>query len=270
MIIPCPHCGQSLELIPYQAGQPGWQSPKTFQSSVSTPLLTSPALSPGSDYYRKTPLRDLSFTTAVLIPGARALITGVVIGLSAGGAALIGEARWPIIGGTVLIFGGAALVITWFAQTSFADSLTHQIEQLSSAVAETAPKESEPPREAVKVELWQNGRLWAFEDLPARPGPLKAFALAILEGKSYSERTATVCGLTQEEYKNLTETFVNRGLAQWKHPTRKQQGVNLSGARSVLRSIAGAALPSFGPFSANLAPMTARSSTQQEVFGGNR
>jgi hypothetical protein len=99
------------------------------------------------------------------------------------------------------------------------------------------------PEHIVKVEMKNSGK-WQFATLPGQPAALVALAAAVVSGGSFAERTATDAGLTQEQYSDLRDIFVDRGWAVWNHPTRRQQGVTLTiSGKAVLRSIAASPLP---------------------------
>lgn len=91
------------------------------------------------------------------------------------------------------------------------------------------PKPAEPGQaqeQVVTVQIKESKR-WQYAYLKIAPEKLAAFAEAILGGAGMTEREAKKYGITQEELNHLRTEFINRGLAYWNDPSRKQQGVTL-------------------------------------------
>ena len=79
-------------------------------------------------------------------------------------------------------------------------------------------------------------------DLP--PDALHRFAGAIARGDSFAERAATGAGLTQQQFYDIRDELLSRNMAVWKHPHRRQQGVELTlSAKALFRGIAASPLP---------------------------
>lgn len=82
-------------------------------------------------------------------------------------------------------------------------------------------------------------------DLP--PDALHRFAGAIARGDSFAERAATGAGLTQQQFYDIRDELLSRNMAVWKHPHRRQQGVELTpSAKALFRGIAASPLPRNG------------------------
>jgi hypothetical protein len=74
---------------------------------------------------------------------------------------------------------------------------------------------------------------------------LRAFARGILAGRaSFSEIGAARHHYGPLMWEAIRDDFINRGWAEWKHPTARQQGVGLTEeGQAVIRTIADAPLP---------------------------
>lgn len=81
-------------------------------------------------------------------------------------------------------------------------------------------------------------------NLSLPPQALQRFAGAIGRGDSFSERAATGAGLTQQQFYDIRDELLSRNMAVWKHPHRRQQGVELTpSAKALFRGIAASPLP---------------------------
>jgi hypothetical protein len=164
--------------------------------------------------------------------------------------------------------GLAVALLRYFDGLKLAKSLLQIIESLSNKDIDGDGHIGEPPPQVVRVELKREdsqGARWQFAELRVEPAKLLELAKAIRLGESFAERTATKAGLTQEEFKNLRDIFLDRGWAVWNHPTRKQQGVALTrGGDFIFRQIINnTPLPSSGVLPA----MRAHGRTQQHAAG---
>lgn len=209
---------------------------KQFNNSAASVL---PWLSGNVEYYkRSTPTGDrlnhLDITTSF---HDAAISFGIV---TVGSGIVCFYLGWPTIVVPItfgLIVGG----LRYWLGVSFARGLLLIVEEWT----EDQPDDDHQQREAtpIRVEVRTENR-WQFADLSGDPEALQKFAKSVVGGASFSERTATKAGLTQQEFSELRDGFIDRGWAQWNHPTRRQQGVELlpSGNR-VIRAIASTPLP---------------------------
>lgn len=185
----------------------------------------------------------------VHVPVNQALITGCLfapvviltvssvasVWLTTGGAILIGG-----IAGGIALFGMATY--QWHIKTAFYDSLLQTVET-ELGIDLDGDGAIGPPTIKVEVKS-EDGNRWQFADLPGKPEALQDFAKRVLMGQGFTDETGKLAGLTQDEVKNLREAFVVKGWAGWKHPQRRQQGIDLRHVgKSVLRAISGSPAP---------------------------
>lgn len=187
----------------------------------------------------------------VHVPANQAIITGCLWGPVAILTVFSVANIWTTIGqaavagvvtGGITVFTVAAL--KWQAKTKFYDSLLQTIETAFDVDLDGDGVAGEPT--VIKVEVKsEDGNRWQFADLPGKPDALRDFARRVLMGQGFTDETGAMAGMTQREVKDLREVFVDRGWARWKHPQRKQQGIELRHVgKSVLRAISSSpALP---------------------------
>lgn len=234
----CPYCHQSVALIPVGFAHQPDRYPVSLESAVASPLALSPAAAPG-EYQKITPIARLEpkdITTALYDSS----VSFVLVSL-AGGAA-VWALGWPWVVAPAI--GLAAAVWRYFGGLSLARSLLEVVETITQKDIDHDGKAGKKQEHVVRVEMKDRGK-WQFANLPGEPAALISLAQAITaDGDTFSERTATDAGLTQEQFSDLRDIFVDRGWAVWNHPTRRQQGVTLTlSGKAVLRSIAASPLP---------------------------
>ena len=241
----CPHCGQSLSISPLSPGpgRSGWQQLTTLQHSQQlNNFSTVPMVASAAEWQKVTPVSRLEpkdVVTSVFDAGVSFLLVTV-------GAAGV---CWYFEVDLWIALAAGFLVALWryFGGLSLAKSLLEVVETVTQRDIDQDGEigQPEPERHTVRVEVKSDqGQRWQFADLPGSPGALQSLASEILSGNTFSERTAVKCGFTQEEFSSLRGLFLERGWAEWKHPTRKQQGVKLHwSGKHILRAICNAPLP---------------------------
>lgn len=213
---------------------------KTINSAAATPFDALPAAPATGDWQKVTPVGRLEpkdITTAIYDSG----ISFALITLAAG--AVVYAAGWPWL---VAPAGGLGVAMwRYFGGLRLARSLLEVVESITQTDLNHDGKVGKTEH-VVKVEIKDRGK-WQFATLPGKPAALVSFAQAVIAnqpGVSFSERTAVDAGLTQEQYGDLRDVFIDRGWAVWNHPTRRQAGVTLTvSGKAVLRSIAASPLP---------------------------
>lgn len=225
----CPHCNRQL----WVGLGADWQPVKDLQQNTISPL--SNIHSGYSEYQKVTPIGKLEprdVVTSIFDAGISFALFSVA------SSALFWFAELPLLFGPAVGFliGSAR----YFGGVQFAKGLLATVETIVKEIAEPEPaKTSEPIVINAEIKEGKHSR-WQFANLPGERGILIEFANDVLGGKSFSERTAVKCGLTQDQFCGLRDVFIERGWAEWKHPTRKQQGAQLGrNGLAILRAICG-------------------------------
>lgn len=244
----CPHCGGHLTIgmagVPPHIISGHSSKSRTYQSSVKTALpqvaSTMPIDDPTQDWQRVTPvgrLTPVDVTTSIY----DGLISFLLVTLGLSG--LLWYTDMPLV--VAPATGFAVACWRYFGGMRLAKSLLEMIETLSER------KEAEPVEQQIKHTLsvetkTESGKRWQFADLPGQPAALQEFAQRVIEDiGTFSERTAVKCKMTQDEYSDLSDIFVDRFWAIRRHQTLKRLGVNLTqNGKSVLRAIASSTIPS--------------------------
>jgi hypothetical protein len=186
-------------------------------------VTSAPDLRPAASGARLAPM---DIVTAALDFGAS---FGIV---TACAAPVVYIAQWPWLSAPTA--GLAVAAWRYFDGIWFARRLLLPPPVVMEMAAPPAPAPS-----GLRVDLRTSDRTWEYVDLPGAPAALQKLAAAVHGGAAFTERTAADAGLTQEEFGDLRDDFVRRGLARWKHPQRRQQGVTLTqGGRTLIREMA--------------------------------
>lgn len=231
----CPHCNQQI-----QATIPGLSyAPTHTHTFASTSPWNGGSLpaAPG-EWERRIPFRAPSISQDILPALAAAGVSGVFgVACSLTASALT---DWPLWASIPVGLANGALA--WVVTQAQHQGTLYQTERFTAYESQAAA----PPAKSfttitVRVKERDN---WHYRELPGEPKALKDFAQGVTLGESFAERTATKAGLTQQQFSQLADIFINRGWAEWRHPQRKQQGIELGrNGRAVLRAIASTPLP---------------------------
>lgn len=263
----CPHCGGALLIqaaTPGPMHQGGWQQYATLQHAMPAPGLIPGSLPTESEWQKVTPVDRLQ-PRDVLTAGLDAAVSFSLVTIAAGGVCLYFDLYlWP-----APAVGLSVAVWRYFNGLALAKGLLEIVETLVQKDIDrdghTGPAKAEP--HTVRVEIKQE-KQWNFIDLGVEPLKLQRLANEILAGHPFTERTAAGCGLTQEEFGHIRDEFINRSLAKWNHPSRRQQGVSLTrGGKAALQAIISAPLPPAAAGQRENSLLAARSSTQHESDG---
>jgi hypothetical protein len=234
----CPHCNQQISITPSNNIPPGnyapWQPNASFQSTAPGPFAAG-GESPVGTWQKVTPISRMQpkdIYTSLLDAGAAFLLVTT-------GAALICYAgAWPLV--TAPGLGLATAIFRYFGGMATAKNLLQVVETWSSESdpATGAPTDPETKSHLITVQV-KEGKSWKFAYLGIDPKKLISFSLEVLNGSSFSERTAGSHEITQDEFRALRDEFLKRGWVEWNHPTRPQQGLSLrQNGKAVLRAIA--------------------------------
>lgn len=215
----CPQCDSVLFLTAEPGGN--WKRDQRFEST-SNPFGEAQLAGSWSKFTPHSKLEPRDILTSLLDSG----VTFIFAGVAGGGLGYIGGLNPLGVGATVGFLGAA---FRYFDGMGIARSLTQAVEEWASPDEAPAPAAA-PPATAhiVRAETRDADGNWRFADLPAEPAKMAMFAGAIIGGKSFAERTATACGLTQAQFSSIRDIFIERGWARWNHPDRKQNGVSLT------------------------------------------
>lgn len=227
----CPHCGKPIALVP--AGS-GWIQSHKFDSDAPSILPTPVPASGAFDYERRVPARPATWESDFLVPLAQSVVWGIIGGLaSLAGPMLAGWPWW-----SPLPMAGLSMSLAWWLISSDHQRALWIIEKIIQHDIDGDGQIASPPAYGVSVEV-KGEKQWQFAHLPGEPIAVFKLAQMVAGGDSFSERTATNAGLTQDEWRRLRDEFVKREWAVWNHPTRRQQGVTLGlRGKSTLRTIA--------------------------------
>ena len=226
----CPHCKSQLFVVPAgdrPARVTSFERMRLLESSADIQFGSNGAIDMAGDWHRSTPVSKLEprdVITSLMDAG----VSFALVSIGASFAFWLAEMPWLTGVACGFCFG----CIRYFVDLSKAKDLLSIIERFTSREPDTII-----PQSTVRVEV-KSEKAWQFADLPGTQSALIELAKSALSTKSFSERTATRAGLTQEEFGKLRDIFIDRGWATWNHPTRKQQGVTISrNGRAVLRAI---------------------------------
>jgi len=263
----CPHCNRPLSVHLEKAEFPGFETipggwrradPATLASHSRLNAAVRAAVEEDeglygreANYEKITPvgrLQPVDIITSLLDAG----VTFTFAGLGVGGSLWYFEAPyviWPALG-----CGFVAAVARYYGLVGLAQSLLQTVESVTrrdlNGDGRIGGGKPEPPPEPppLRVEVTEHREDGSWRILRAQfgldPQKLQTFAYAILRGDSFTERTATGCGWTQQEFWTFRDTFIDRGWLSWRNPANRKQGLELHPAGSrVLRGIAHTALP---------------------------
>ena len=178
-------------------------------------------------------------TTGVVVPGAQALITGVLVGIAAGAiSAWFGLPAWGVA-------GTAAAVAALGAWLSYRGRWAWLLERAAGVDLNNDSFIGQPPAPPpLRIDLTQmqdGARERDFIDLPVDQEKARLLAQGLLNGRQFS--LSVWAGPTQlftrSEFEALRSELLARGLATWRNPHSQNQGIVLTGAgRAVMRHLA--------------------------------
>lgn len=165
-----------------------------------------------------------------------AMITGVFLGLALGVVLAVFKYTHPVRAG----FAAWAVVqaCAWLALLARWGRL---IDALELALGIDVNHDGriagqEPEQHLVRVEVDERGdagqRITSIAELPFSPAQLAQLGSGLLGGASFSEASWSGQGqpFTRSQFRQLRDTFLNRGWAQWARDGSPSQGVRLSHA----------------------------------------
>lgn len=192
--------------------------------------MTTPAL-PASLPTSNVDLSRSYFHTlpvAVVYPLLQSAITGASLGLCASALAwFVGNERPLAIG---LLVACLAQAITWLVTLSRWHRWVYKLEDVTGMDL-NRDGEIGRPVEPVRVELvGDNGRSTKFIDLPAKEDQLVQLGTGLLQGTPFSEMNWTGRGaaFSKNEFRDIRNEMIRRGLLRWINPNARAQGLELT------------------------------------------
>jgi len=176
-----------------------------------------------------------SMSTAVWIPAAQAVITGISAGAVAGSAAWLVEygRPWPVLFTTATI----AHTITWLSMLRRWKDLIWRIESALGVDLEQdgVAGQLDQRQAPIRVEVIQDRKI-QIVDLPAQQDQLIDLATGLLRGVPFSEAQWTGRGqpFSKRQFKQLREAMIARGLIRWNNPDAPAQGLALTHTGSAM------------------------------------
>lgn len=246
----CPHCGGTIStsakrIVPVTARLT--QKTRTFESTKTILPQVAPAAidNPAQDWQRVTPIARL-IPTDIITSLLDSLISFSLATIGAVG--IVWFVRFWFPGLPLFIAPAVGFTVgcwRYFNGMDFARGLLEIIETLEKP--QQPEKKEQEVKQVLSVEMkTPDSKRWQFADLPGQPAALREFAQRVVDGVgTFSERTAVKCRMTQGEFSDLSDLFVDKFWAVRRHPTIKRLGVNLTqNGKSVLRAIASSTIPS--------------------------
>lgn len=177
----------------------------------------------------------------VVVPGLQALITAILSGIVAGAVAAWLHLPYWGIGFTAAAVAALASWLSYRARWAYVLESLLGVDLNRDGFIGAAPQQPvQALPESVRVELIQDeGRRGDFIDLPY-PEKLPQLAAGLTAGRSFNQ-TAWVGShgiFSRSEFDEVRDTMIERGLAAWKNPEAKAQGVTLTAAgRAVMKRL---------------------------------
>ena len=168
-----------------------------------------------------------SFTAGILIPGAQASITGIMIAIPAGVIAYLAQFQAPWAWS--LLTWSLVQAIAWLRLLWRWLDLTRPLELATGLDLDGDGQIGEPA--TVRIQLTSDdGRQTQLMDLPTTEAKLITLAHALAAGAPLSESEWTGAGklYSRSEFRTLRDEFLARGLVTWTSPDDHRQGVTLT------------------------------------------
>ena len=206
-VFTCPACGASLVVGVLRGGARGWQRDRQF-----------PIGEPGAaELSREMPVGKASVESDVRVPLLQAAITALVITLVTATVTVARHWHWT----TPILIGVITFALAWWLLLLDHRKLLRQIE---TVVGQDLDGDGQVGFTVEIVDKTDGKKQIKYIHFPARPGEVKRFAQAALEGQ------LTVYGrhhLSRGTYERLRDEAMSRGLLAWRGEARNQ-GVELT------------------------------------------
>lgn len=195
------------------------------------------AVPDGAELESAAPARAADLVADVAVPFLQAVVTGALVGslLTLALAELVPDYD----GDLLLVWAGATLTIStlaWLFLLLDTRKLLWAIERLTGADLDG----NQVAGPVVRVEV-TSGRREVYFDLPGTPEALATLARGVLNGRSFAEDSWSGRGapFSRGEFRQIRDALIERGLAVWRNPQAKAQGVELTAAgKSVFQRLA--------------------------------
>jgi hypothetical protein len=193
------------------------------------------ALPAGASWERREATRTPTLSGDVAVPLAQALVCGVAGGIVGG---LLGDLR------SGAVVGALAFVVAWGALIADTRSLLRTVEKITRKDLDGDSYVGEPPvvrAEIVEKDASGNVKAIRWLDLPGDEETIRQFARAVIAGRSLAESQWTGSGkpFSRDEYREMRDSFIEKGMARWRNLHAPAQGWELTKkGEAVMRQLA--------------------------------
>jgi hypothetical protein len=186
---------------------------------------------------KQTPSRPADWIADLGVPMAQAGVTGLLLATIC--VYILSLTRYT--GDLGRLWVGLVLGVTsaaWLLLLVDTRKLLWALERVTGLDVDQDGHEGPPP--TIRVEVTEGARQ-VYLDLPGEPEDLATMARGVLNGRSLAEGTWSGRGglFSRSEFRTIRDELIERGLATWRNPRAKAQGVELTAAgRAVFRLLA--------------------------------
>lgn len=198
------------------------------------PMPAIAAVPAGVTLERKRPARAATLQSDVAVPCIQSVITGLLAIVGGGGVAA--AAGWDVLIVSAVV-GAIVTGTAWYLLLRQHSDLLWEVETITGLDLNKDGHKGKPPKkETTPLEIHippgQDGQgpQTLFVDLPTTIEKLRAFARAVLGGRSMSESGWTGGGrlFGKTEFVGVRDELIERGLIRWNNPEAHAQGCSLT------------------------------------------
>ena len=215
----CPNCGHQINPT---AGD--WHPLADFQSTAIVPFPKNDAAQVGfKSAIRKTPFRKKDPVSDVLTPFAQAFVTGLMVTLCGSFLAALNGWQWysGLLAGVIITF------VAWVVLLYASHTMLWIIEEITGRDIDGDGHAGKPEKRVIELEVHE-GQSTKIQTFPGEEKQVIRFALAVIRGGTFSERTAQRSGYGVTNFTKMRDIFIQRRWAAWNDPNAPQQGVGLT------------------------------------------
>jgi len=200
---------------------------KEYQSEIAP---TAPTVAPGTSLRRDVPIRAPSVAADVGVPFLLALASATVTFAAVGIVAI--ALRWSV--GVPAVAAALALFFVWFWRLMKWESLLWATERITGVDIDRDGKVGEPGRRTVQLEISNPEKPSGLQylNVPEEMYPklIEVASRVIMSSTPFSQATMTGKGrpLSRNEFNDLRDLFVARGVAVWRDENHPQRGIRFT------------------------------------------